>query len=97
MFVDDVVDAFVRAAEKGGGLLINIGTGVETSVLGLYETLARLTSYPESPNRAPARAGELQRSALDPGRAAIHLGWKPWTVLDEGLGLTVDWCRVGVA
>ncbi len=67
VFVDDVVDAFVRATEKGGGLLMNIGTGVETSVLGLYETLARLTSYPESPNRAPARAGELQRSALDPG------------------------------
>ena len=47
-------------------------------------------------NRAPARAGELLRSALDPGRAAIHLGWKPWTVLDEGLGLTVDWCRIGI-
>ena len=32
VFVDDVVDAFVRATEKGGGLLMNIGTGVETSV-----------------------------------------------------------------
>ncbi len=26
VFVDDVVDAFVRAAEKGGGLTMNIGT-----------------------------------------------------------------------
>jgi UDP-glucose 4-epimerase len=93
VFVDDVVDAFVRATEKGGGLLMNIGTGVETSVLELYETMARLVGYPEPPNRAPARAGELARSALDPGRAAIHLGWKPWTSLDDGLGLTVDWCR----
>jgi UDP-glucose 4-epimerase len=72
---------------------MNIGTGVETSVLELYETLARLTGYAEPPNRAPARAGELARSALDSGRAGIHLGWKPWTSLDEGLAITVDWFR----
>jgi UDP-glucose 4-epimerase len=93
VFVDDVVDAFVRATEKGGGLLVNIGTGVETSVLELYDTMARLTGYPEPPNRAPARAGEPPRCALDPGRAGIHLGWKPWTALADGLALTLDWYR----
>src|SRR6478736_7713751 len=70
------------ATEKGGGLLMNIGTAVETSVLELYEAMGRLTGYPEPPNHAPERPGELLRSALDPGRAAIHLGWKPWTALD---------------
>jgi UDP-glucose 4-epimerase len=93
VFVDDVVDAFVRATEKGGGLLMNIGTGVETSVLQLYEAMARLTGYGEAPNRAPERAGELARSSLDPGRAAIHLGWKPWTSLEDGLLRTIDWFR----
>ena len=93
VFVDDVVDAFVRATEKGGGLLMNIGTGAETSVLQLYEAMARLTGYGEAPNRAPERAGELLRSSLDPGRAAIHLGWKPWTSLDDGLLRTIDWFR----
>src|SRR5262245_21474058 len=93
VFVDDAVDAFVRATEKGGGLLMNIGTGIETSVLDLYDTMARLTGYPEPPNHAPARTGELARSALDPGRDAIHLGWKPWTSLEEGLALTVDCIR----
>jgi UDP-glucose 4-epimerase len=93
LFVDDAVDAFVRATEKGGGLLMNIGTGIETTVLDLYDAMARLTGYPEPPNHAPARAGELARSALDPGRAAIHLGWKPWTSLDEGLAITIDWFR----
>jgi UDP-glucose 4-epimerase len=33
---------------------------------------------------APARPGELARSALDAGRARIHLGWTPWTTLEEG-------------
>jgi UDP-glucose 4-epimerase len=93
VFVDDVVDAFVRATEKGGGLLMNIGTGVETSVLELYDAMARLSGYGGAPNQAPERAGELLRSALDPGRAAIHLGWKPWTPLDEGLLRTLDWFR----
>jgi UDP-glucose 4-epimerase len=93
LYVDDAVDAFVRAAERGGGLLVNIGTGVETSVREVYDALAQLTGYPESPHPAPARVGEIPRSCLDPGRAAIHLGWKPWTTLDEGLELTVDWYR----
>lgn len=93
LHVDDAVDAFVRATEKGGGLLVNIGTGAETTVRELYDRIAALTGYDEAPHFAPVRPGEIQRSCLDPGRAAIHLGWKPWTPLDEGLALTVDWYR----
>ena len=47
----------------------------------------------EEPAWAAARTGELGRSALDAGRAAIQLGWKPWTALDDGLALTLDWFR----
>jgi nucleoside-diphosphate-sugar epimerase len=35
----------------------------------------------------------LQRSCLDPGRAAIHLGWKPWTTIDEGAAGVIDYFR----
>ncbi len=93
VFVDDVVDAFVRAAEKGGGLLMNIGTGLETSVTELFETIAELAGYRGEARHAPERVGELRNSALDPGRAGIHLGWKPWTSMREGLALTLDWFR----
>jgi UDP-glucose 4-epimerase len=93
VFVDDVADAFVRATEKGDGLLINIGTGAETSVQQLFDQMARLTGFPEPARYAPARTGELRRSALDPGRAAIHLGWKPYTTLEEGLSRSLDWFR----
>lgn len=93
VFVDDVVDAFVRAAEKGGGLLMNIGTGRETSVNELYASMARVAGVGEPGVYAPSRPGELARSALDPGRAAIHLGWKPWTSLDDGCLATLDWFR----
>jgi UDP-glucose 4-epimerase len=90
VYVDDVVDAFARGVEKGGGLLLNIGTGIETSVQQLYDTMAKLTGWKEPAQYAPPRAGEVQRSALDPGRAAIHLGWKPFTALEEGLARTLE-------
>jgi UDP-glucose 4-epimerase len=91
VFVDDVVDAFVRALDKGGGLVMNIGTGEETSVNTLFDAMARATGFPDPARYAPARAGELARSALDPGRAAIHLGWKPFTSLDGGVARTLEW------
>jgi UDP-glucose 4-epimerase len=93
VFVDDVCDAFVRAGEKGGGLMVNIGTGIETSVQQLFDAMARTTGFSEPARYAPPRAGELRRSALDPGRAEIHLGWKPWTTLEAGAARTVDWFR----
>jgi UDP-glucose 4-epimerase len=93
VFVDDVVDAFARAASRGGGLLLNVGTGQESSVNDLYRSMAANAGVDLPAVYAPARAGELQRSCLDPGRAAIHLGWKPWTSLDEGAAAVLDWFR----
>lgn len=91
VFVDDVVDAFSRAASRGSGLLMNIGTGRETSVNELYRTMAANAGVVGDPVYAPARPGELARSSLDPGRAAIHLGWKPWTELDQGTSAVLEW------
>jgi UDP-glucose 4-epimerase len=90
-YFDDVDDAFVRAADKGSGLLCNIGTGLETTVNHLYATMASAVGFDAPPVRAPARAGELERSCLDPGRAAIHHGWKPWTTIEEGVASTLRW------
>ncbi|MBV8161880.1 MAG: GDP-mannose 4,6-dehydratase [Acidimicrobiia bacterium] len=91
VYVDDVVDAFSRAATKGSGLLMNIGTGRETSVNELYRTMAANAGVTAEALYAPARTGELARSSLDPGRAAIHLGWKPWTELDDGTSAVLRW------
>ena len=91
VYVDDVVDSFSRAAERGGGLLINIGTGVETSVNRLYAVMAAAAGTDHPPEYAAERPGELRRSSLDPGRAGLHLGWKPWTTVEEGCRAVLDW------
>jgi UDP-glucose 4-epimerase len=93
VFVDDVVDAFSRAGERGTGLLCNIGTGAETSINDLYAAMARNAGVNQPPIYAPARPGELQRSVLDPSRAALHLGWKPWTTVEKGTAAVLDWSR----
>ncbi len=91
VYVDDVVDAFARAAHKGSGLLMNIGTGRETSVNTLYDTMAAAGRSDAPAVYAPPRPGELARSSLDPTRAEIHLGWKPWTSLEAGTAEVLRW------
>ncbi|HZA00425.1 MAG TPA: GDP-mannose 4,6-dehydratase [Acidimicrobiales bacterium] len=93
VYADDAVDAFVRAMSKGGGLLLNVGTGIETSVNQLYATMAGAAGVDRPAAYAPLRAGEVLRSALDPGRTAIHLGWKPWTGLSEGIARVLEWFK----
>lgn len=93
VFVDDVVHAFALASERGDGHLLNVGTGLETSVNGLFRLLADIIGFPGQPAVAAARPGDLHRSALDASLAAEALGWKPWTHLEDGLGETAAYLR----
>lgn len=93
VYVDDVVDAFVRGAARGEAELCNIGTGVETSVNTLYRAMADAAGVPDAPDYAPARVGELARSALDPTHAADVLGWRPTTSLADGTAAVLAWFR----
>ena len=93
VFVDDVVDALVRAASKGGGLICNIGTGRETSVNELYGVMAAAAGVDEPPLYAPLRPGELLRNVLDVERASIQLGWQPWTDLPTGTAAVLEFVR----
>lgn len=83
LYVDDAVDALVRAAERGGGLVVNIGTGVSTSIRDLWTLMAGPGAA--SPISAPRRTNDIARFAVSPTRARIHLAWAPWTDLGVGL------------
>jgi UDP-glucose 4-epimerase len=90
VYVGDVVAATLAAAEHAGGVL-NVGTGVETSVLELYERIQRAAGVEHEPEFADARPGELQRSVLDASLAKRELDWEPQRTLDEGLAETWRW------
>ena len=83
LFVDDAVDAVVRAGERGSGLVVNIGTGELTPV----RTLVDLVHPAGTPlaTSGPRPAGEPDRFSVSPVRARIHLAWAPWTSVADGV------------
>jgi len=93
VFIDDAVHAFSLSAERGGGRLVNIGTGIETSANTLFKMLVDITGFSGEPAHGPVPPGELRRIALDNGLAAEAIGWKPWTHLEDGLGETVAFLK----
>jgi len=93
VFIDDVVHAFVQSVERGSGKLVNIGTGLESRVNGLYRLLAGIIGYEREPEHGPLPAGELRRIALDISLAPNAIAWKPWTHLEDGLAETVAFMK----
>jgi UDP-glucose 4-epimerase len=92
VYVDDVVDANLRAAETARLGPFNIGTGRECDVNDLYAHIAAAAAAGDRPPRhGPAKAGEQRRSQLDVTRAAQHLDWRPRFSLEEGVSRTVGW------
>jgi UDP-glucose 4-epimerase len=93
VFVNDVVDANLRAAEADATGPINIGLGRERSVLDIVEVLKEHAPDGFDVEHAPERPGEVQRIALDPSRAREELGWQAQVELAEGLKRTLDSLR----
>ena len=93
LFVSDVVAANVLALEKGGGEIVNLGTGIGTSVNDIVRELQSILDFREDAIHDPARAGEIQRIYLDASRAKRVLGWSPSVPFAEGLRRTVEWTR----
>jgi UDP-glucose 4-epimerase len=81
--VDDTVDAIARSLDRAGGLVINVGTGVSTSINDLWSTMGGASS--PVPRTSAARPNDVVRLSLSPVRARIQLGWSPFTPLAEGL------------
>jgi UDP-glucose 4-epimerase len=87
VYAGDVARASLAAAGLDGGVF-NVGTGIETSVLELYDICRRVAGSSLEAEEAPARLGELQRSVLDVRLAERELGWRAETPLEEGLRRT---------
>jgi UDP-glucose 4-epimerase len=93
-FVGDVVAANLVASGTDGAGPYNIGTGRETTVLELVDTLRELGGGADfQPDFQPERPGEVRRIAIDPSRAREELGWEARTDLSEGLRITLDSLR----
>jgi UDP-glucose 4-epimerase len=89
LYVDDAVDALVRALQHADGATVEVGTGDQTTVSELQAAVAAVAGVECPAVPGEQRAHEPGRVLVDPRRAATLLGWEPWTSLEDGLAQTV--------
>jgi UDP-glucose 4-epimerase len=93
VYVGDCVTANISALERGSGQAFNIGTGRETSIYEIYETMSEVAGYGQQPTYGPGRTGDVVRIVLDPSLAQRELGWHAKMPLFEGLTKTYAYFR----
>ena len=93
IFVQDVISALIKSSKIDDDLFLNIGTGIETSVNELAESLKTQFSSNLNPVYQDAREGELQRSVLDNTKARKLLNWEPQYDLNAGMIEVRNWIK----
>jgi UDP-glucose 4-epimerase len=93
-YVGDIARVNLLALKARGFSIMNVGNGVETNVVTLYQKLNDLTGANQLHNHGPAQPGEQKRSCLDSREAQARMNWQPEIGLDEGLKKTVEWFKI---
>jgi GDP-L-fucose synthase len=94
LYVDDCAEGLQLAAERYDGAdPVNLGTGVETSIRDLAETIADLTGFEGEIVWDTSMPNGQPRRSLDASRAAERFGFRARTSLREGLERTIAWYR----
>jgi len=93
IYVKDVVSALIKASTIDENHFLNIGTGIETSVNDLANSMKSQFNSKINPIYKPAREGELNRSVLNNTKAKKELDWKPEFNLDDGMKQVFNWLK----
>jgi len=96
-YVEDTVDAFIKAAEVQGiiGETINVGSGFEISIGDIAKKILELTgvtkTISQEDKRTRPKKSEVERLWCDNSKAKRLLGWQPNINFEEGLKKTISW------
>lgn len=93
VYVDDVVEANIRAMRPDAHGVFNIGTASETSINRVAELVRKATGAGAQLTHGPANPGEERHSALDWTAAKNGLKWRPRVRVEEGIKRTVEWFK----
>lgn len=91
IYIDDVVEANLLALRPEMNGVFNVSTGIETSLLEIFDKLAKLTNYQKPKQFVPFKIGEQMRSVCSYSKINKLTGWEPKMPLDEGLKITMDY------
>ncbi len=93
VFVGDVVKANLFTLNDDANEIYNVGTGIETNVNQLFHKLNKIIGAGKEEKHGPAAPGEQMRSVITSEKLFKKFGWKPSTVLEDGLKLTVEFFK----
>lgn len=92
LYVGDAAEAIIMAAEKyDGAEPVNVGSGEETSIKILAETIAELCGFKGALHFDPTKSSDETRRVLDVSRAEKAFGFRARTSLRDGLRKTLEW------
>ena len=93
--VDDVSEAFVRAAEAPSGRVYNVGSGRQTTVQEVVEATCRVLGLDAEPawGSMANRTWDTETWVANPQRIGEDLGWEARIGLEQGLARTLEWLR----
>jgi UDP-glucose 4-epimerase len=92
VFVSDVVEANLLALDSTPSI-INVGTGIETSVNDLIDAFSSILGRKTEHRHVDPRPGEVQRSVLDCRKASSEVGWQPVVALKDGIIKTLEYFK----
>ena len=93
VYVGDIARANVLALDRGGGEIINLGSGIGTSVNELFQLLKGASGATCEEVHGPAKLGEVKRIYVQAAKAHEVLGWTPQVPLRQGLERTIRFFR----
>jgi len=99
VYVEDTVAGLIACARADSveGEVINLGTGVETSIGALADRIFELLEIERDirfdENRVRPADSEVERLRADAAKAERMLGWTAQVELSDGLGRTIEWIR----
>ena len=102
IFIEDVIDAFIKIIDKkdqvSAGTILNVGSGFDTKVIEVFETLKRIISYQMDfyLEGIPRDSDQLHIWKADIEKIQKTLGWYPKYNLEDGLIKTVKWFRENI-
>jgi GDP-L-fucose synthase len=97
LYVDDAARALLLAAERyDSSEPVNIGTGQETRIRDLAETIARLTGYEGETVWDTSRPDGQPTRYLDVSRARERMAFEAEVDLDAGLRRTIESFRASL-
>lgn len=92
-FVGDVVKANLAAMDYPEIGAFNVGTGIETDINELFDTIKDIVGSKQDRIHEPGKPGEQRRSVIDYSKIKKAMGWQPQFTLRQGLTKTAEYFK----